>query len=538
MALRTSIALALLVGCTRSAVLADPADAGALPEDAGDAARDLGARPEVCAAAAAGAPLGILALRREGTALHALHAGGRTSVLHRALEDVAARGEPTWSGPRFAPGLQGRPAGEPRVDAPVIAASLVTVEERCGGSRCPRQSELVLLTPDGIVSRRLSFPASFRAPQLTYLTNDGLVGLQVGTEAIGGFSEARFYDARGAQVGVLDPGVHFARDGHAGADGWRAASFSDDAGSGGGFLRFRDGRVETRRPGVEGSVWRDAWVVWDDAGVHVQRADSRRTIPLALDVGGGRRTPQLAWPRSEVLLLSAGRFLYGLVALARERATLFPEPLPHDWSSRADLSVGHGVARGSVDGAPRHRVTLDTGAVVPVALPEGLMPLVAGSCTGRPQPVAGGGFALVLRGEERTGGYVARGSPPRSLDPVGLRLRDVAFGQVLPAGPLLVVMGSTGRDRFCPAVEPSDAPAAADERVGDSVQIVGADGAQLLAPDESVVGYLDPDGACALVGDPRALDAGLWLRDFTRGEDAEVEGTGWFPVDTLPLFFY
>ena len=107
-----------------------------------------------------------------------------------------------------------------------------------------------------------------------------------------------------------------------------------------------------------------------------------------------------------------------------------------------------------------------------------------------------------------------------------------------PAGALYAIFATDGRMTFCPSIEPSEEPPAEGELVGDSFQLVRADGTQVLAEGEGLHGYLDPSGRCALLGDGPRPPA-LTLLDLTTGERAALApDTFWRPLETLPLFIF
>jgi hypothetical protein len=525
---------ATLGGCASSRAIGGPPDAGGRRDGGRDGEGDAGTSPAgACAAVVADAPLGLLAFSWEGGVLAGLGAAGTRRVLHRAFADVEVEGELDRTGPLWSTEL---------------IAGLASATERCGAARCPRRSELFILTPEGVTTVDVSPPRDFRDPLLAGVTADGLVAIVL--SRADGFDDAvrRFYDPDGAVVGELPIGTSLAGQapvgpGFPGPDGWRPARLAepDEVGWRLGFLRFQGGALETRELGREAAVaWRDAWVSWDAEGVHIDRVEGRRTVPLSVDLEGRPRTPRIHSPSGGLLELWAEGWLHGIVDLEAERPHLFPEVAGAE-NARVGTRSAHGRYLAAVGGAPRWSVDLASGAIDAEALPAGFAPLDASYCTPTPSLLPDGGVALVLRSSGRTGGFaIARGESPR---PVGLRLRDVSFGAVIPAGPLLAVTGRTGRETFCPHVAPSDEPAAEGERVGDSLQLLDPGGAQLLDPEEGELAYLDPAGRCALLVDGEAgAPSRYLLRDFATGEEATWEAPsgspGWLPLETAPLYAF
>ncbi|MEO0323700.1 MAG: hypothetical protein AAF447_12140 [Myxococcota bacterium] len=533
--------LLCLPACASSRVVVGGApDAGvppdaAAPEDSAVPldmlASDAGPVPSgVCADAAAAAPLGVLAVRMDGDTLLGLGAGATQRRLHRVFDGVAIRGDV---------------AATRLLATAERIAGVASAELDCARPSCPRVTEVFIVTAAGVRSAMAERPAGFRDPGIIGLTGDGLLSLRLVRDDRTFESFTRLIDLNaGAILGDLTCCTTLAGSGEPDAGGWRPATLADpeDVRTRAGFVRFVAGAVETRDLGLEGALaWRDAWVSWDAAGVHIDRVSGRRSVRFRRDVEGRLRTPRLYQEPgvdTGLLELWAEGTLHGVVDLEAERSVLLGAPLVSSWETSVETRVDFGLWLVAASGAPRRTVNLASGEVRDHALTEGFAPLEAQYCTPGPSLLPGGDFGLVLRGPERTGAYVLDflgEAPPR---PVGFRLRDVAFGAVQPAGPHLAVIATDGRMTFCPSVEPSDEPPAEGELVGDSFQLLGPDDAQLLREGEGLFGYLDRAGRCALLGDgPRPEE--LTLLDLTNQERLTFpSGGGWQALDTLPLFIF
>ena len=186
---------------------------------------DAGAAPNgVCGEAAAAAPLGVLATRREGSALYGLGANGSERLLHRAFADVAVRGEV----------LLGAIGGPARI------AGVASAEADCATSSCPRLFEAFLIDRDGVRTASVDVPAGFEDARLLFTAGDGIVQVRV-FGAMRSEDFTRLVDVRAGRV-LGDLGCCSSLAGTAPPDaaGWRTARLGEVAGSGAepGFLRF------------------------------------------------------------------------------------------------------------------------------------------------------------------------------------------------------------------------------------------------------------------------------------------------------------
>ena len=304
------------------------------------------------------------------------------------------------------------------------------------------------------------------------------------------------------------------------------------------FYASSAGARETRELGLPGAVpWRDAWVSWDRAGVHIDRVSGRTSVLFALDVGEAARTPQL-FRRVEAGLLElwAEDALHGVVDLEAERAFLFDFPLVRTPERSVGTAADFGFWLAAVDGTPRRSFNLASGQFFRHRLAAGFEPVASPPCTPVASVLPGGDFGVLLRGPERTGAYVLDVLGELAPRPIGLPLRGVAFGRVQPAGSYLVVGATDGRRSPCPPAEPDESPPAAGELVGDSLQLVGPEGAQALGAGETLAAYLDPAGRCAFVADESAPEEPALL-DLTDGRRLPLAAE-WRPLETLPLALF
>ena len=370
MAHRT-LTLLLLVACSSSrAVIGRDAampDAGVPALDAGEDAlvppADAGPPPTgVCAEAASAAPLGVLAVRMEGDVLLGLEAGGTERRLHRVFADVATRGEVATAA---------------LLATPERIAGVASAELDCARPSCPRATEAFVLGPAGVSAIAVDRPAGFRDPSLTGITGDGLLRLRLIRERTFA-SFTRLLDvSTGEVLGDLGCCTSLAGTGEADAEGWRPATLAapDDVRTRPGFVRFVAGTPETRELGLDAAqAWRDAWVSWDELGVHIDRVSGRRSVRVARDVGPRTRTPRVyrrGGGASDLLELWAEGDLHGAVDLAAERAHLLFEAVASSPEVNVETQLAHGVWLVSAGGAPRHTLELASGAQREHALPAG-----------------------------------------------------------------------------------------------------------------------------------------------------------------------
>ena len=515
------------VACAQTAVIGVPDDS--LPMDAGaDQAMDGGTELDlpatgVCATALADAPLRLVAVRFDGTTLTGLGADGRRPVLHRTFDSVPVRGERLSRGVLAAEG---------------IVAGLAVAEERCERASCPLRGELFVLDALGVTTLDVPVPYSERLPGPSFVTEDGLVVWIEPTSPRGAAARMRAVDLdEGIDVEVPARVVTLHR-GVADAAGWRLARLRSGEGrsSPPGFVHLGRGEIQEVPGGTDRSqALGSRWVTLEASRLHLDtRTGRRRTIELPRDL----QNTSMGNHHEGLLELRRDGVFLALVDLDAERIIPLPEPLGPGTESVFGIVVRGTTALVSTAGLPVLRLDRATGRVEtfdrPV-VPDSHAVIDAAYCTPPATLLRTGAIGLTLRSEAHAGVFAWREG---RLEPVGRPVRDVSWVSVVAAGDALASRGNTGRETFCPGVEPTDAPPAGDELVGDSLQLLTpTQPPRVLSPGDRLA-YLDPDGECALVV-PSDRSGVHQLLDLTTGEEAEWEDDGWWlPLVTAPLFPY
>ncbi|MEM1024145.1 MAG: hypothetical protein AAGD10_05715 [Myxococcota bacterium] len=493
-------------------------DAG-VSSDAGGEPVDPGPFPLTgCSAVASELPLGMLAVSFDGRELIGLRGDGERRVLHRSFDEVEILEPAVLRGLWAAPGR---------------AIGISVADEDCADPVCPRRAELFVVEAAGVRTFDVSAGTRERDPGLGLVTDDGLILASVPLRP--SFDDRRqiAIDLSTGDRYELPSALQWLERGPADMEGWRPArlQLSEHGDPRPGYVHLAGGRTMSVEDAPSDAWhWQGRWLWLEDGELILAERLDRQRIPLTDSLEDAR----LGGIRGQVVELSRGRSLVGVIDLVRERTYVLPTFTSTDSESSFQLRIGPDVVLVSQSGLPKARVDLATGRVesLELALPPSHETIQAAYCTPALHPMVDGGYVLALRTPEHTGAFRHQNGV---LEPVGRPVRDVSWVSVVPAGPTLAVSSNTGLRTFCPHVEPSEEPPVGEELVGDSIQLVNAQGDVYVLEEGSRLTFLDPSGRCAMASSQAPPGAHV-LIDLVNGAEVEWQSDAyWLAPFSLAL---